>query len=115
MSETFDFAVADRANGKVTLVAKLTSEGLASLGQSVPPGQLELLSEVRLVLDESTGFPGGISVGGQDPILTMDFDDFRKVDPSVFPPGAFSYAPPPGASVMDLGAALGAQAEGGRE
>ena len=109
MSETFDFSVTDRADGRVTLSAKMTEDGLAALGQAAPSGSAKALSEMTLVLDEKTGFPASIAVGGDDPMITMYFDGFETVDAASFPAEAFSYTPPAGANVMDLGAMVGGQ------
>jgi hypothetical protein len=111
MAETFDFVVRGRDEGKVTLSAKLTAEGLAELGQELPEETAQALSEVTLVVHEKTGFPASIAVGGETPFLTMHFDEFEVVDPAKVPPETFAYTPPEGAPVMDIGATLGAAPE----
>jgi outer membrane lipoprotein-sorting protein len=106
MSEHFDFAVKERADGRVTLSAKVTEEGLEALGHTFPEDAEQVLADMTIVIDEATGFPVSVSMGGATPVLAIEFDAFETVDPAAFSPGPFLYTPPEGVNVMDVGAML---------
>lgn len=98
MGEQFDFQVVDVSGGRVTLKAKLDEETLAEL-KSVAPDAAGI-DNLTLVLDEKTAFPVAMRMGGEPPLMTMDFSDpvfLESVDDS-----QFQYTPPEGTNVIDV-------------
>lgn len=106
MARMFDMDVVDVSEGRVTLSANMTDEAKAKLGGMVPAGDAGDLSRFIIVLDEKTGFPTQTRVGGDEPVMVMNFTDLEFHD-SV-EPGTFSYAPPDGVQVIDMGRMLDA-------
>jgi outer membrane lipoprotein-sorting protein len=111
MTDMFDFDGVDVGSGKVTLRAAMTQETMAKLGQSMAGAELDALGHFVLVLDETSAFPAEMRVGPDAaPLMVMEFSGYEQLD-SV-DESAFSYTPPPGAQVMDLGAMVGGAAGG---
>jgi hypothetical protein len=102
LSELFDFDVSETTGGRVVLSAAMTEEALSRLG--VPAAAAATLTSFTLVVDEATGFPTELRLGGEAPLMVMGFTNFRKLDDSAIDPELFTYTPPEGAQVMDLGA-----------
>lgn len=112
LTEMFDFDVTERADGKAKLSADMTPEALAKMG--VPGEAASAMTSFVMVIDEKTGFPSELHLGGEEPLMVMRFSNFKPFDASKAEPGMFSYAPPEGVQVMDLGAmvdAMGAAPE----
>jgi outer membrane lipoprotein-sorting protein len=112
LAEQFDFDVIGSDADIVTLSAKMTPEGLPQLG--IPPETASQMTIV-MVIDKGTGFPKEAQVGGEKPLVTMTFTDFKQLDRSTIEPGSFSYSPPEGVRVMDLGVMLDAMGGGAAE
>ncbi len=110
MSKVVDFEYAGTENGEVTLRGKLTDENRgAAIGSGPMPG----LDAITIVIDEKTGFPARIVMGGEQPIVTMEFSNLKFVKDSELPAGTFEYTPPPGVPVMDAAAMIAGQPQGG--
>lgn len=100
MTEQLDFELVKVENGAAHLVATITDEAKASLGQMAAlPG----LESMTLILDEKTGFPRSFSMGGDRPIVAIDFSGFELLDEKSLAADLFTYEPPAGVQVMDLG------------
>jgi outer membrane lipoprotein-sorting protein len=109
MTEAFDLDVAGQADGVVTLVATMTEETREKLGSAMPALGDDM--QLELMLDEKTGFPSGMKLGGEGaPLVSMTFSDFERLDPEGMDKDLFVYTPPEGATVTDLGAMAGAAA-----
>lgn len=108
LSKLLDFELADAAGDAVTLRARFTPEALKAMsGSATMPG----FETVTLVLDKSHAFPRLIEIGGEQPFITVRFDNVKFVSASELPAGAFDYAPPEGVPVIDAAAML--QRQGG--
>jgi outer membrane lipoprotein-sorting protein len=109
MSRMFDLQVEGVAGGRVTLSAEMNEETRAKLNQAgADAGEMRRFT---LVLDEKTGFPLEMRAGGEDPAMVMTFSNLEFLDRDALPADTFTYTPPEGVPVMDLGAMMGA---GGR-
>jgi outer membrane lipoprotein-sorting protein len=113
LGELFDFEVVSRADGKAVLGAELTAEGLKEL--NIPADDADALTSFRMEIDEKTGFPTRLSIGGDEPMMTLRFTNFKSLDPAEIPAETFGYAPPDGAQVIDLGAMMGAMGDAAAE
>lgn len=113
LAEKFDFDVAESDPGSVKLSAKMTPQQLSQLG--FPEGAASETASFVILIDEGTGFPKQFQLAGEKPLLTMTFDNFKQLDPATIEPGSFSYSPPQGVQVMDLGAMLDAMGSGEAE
>ena len=105
----FDLSVKDVSGGRVTLDATMTEQTRASMAQSMPGLSPEMMEQFTLVLDESTGLPIRMTIGGDTPAIVMDFTNVERL--ASVSPETFTYIPPAGVTVMDLGQQLG----GGRQ
>ena len=103
MAQALDFELVKVENGKVYLTAEVTPETRGELGQL---GSMPGADKFDLVLDESTGHPVAITIGGDKPLISMDFGPFVWVERDSLSSETFSYTPPEGVPVMDLGAML---------
>jgi len=107
----FDFDVKGQTPQSVTLRAPLTGEALErarATFEGIDPSSLEQLT---LVLNAANGFPQEIRLGSDSAsAMKMRFFDLRFLDAGTA--GSFSYAPPDGMAVVDLGALLDASADG---
>jgi hypothetical protein len=102
MAETLDFQVAANEGGRVTLRGRIPEEKRAKLGQMGALGSDAFL----LVLDAETGAPVEFRTEGETPMIRMEFHGLERLEPGGVPEGAFSYTPPEGVPVIDLGAVL---------
>lgn len=106
LSKTMDFELVGVVDGKATLQAKITEEDRAAFaGMQV--------DTITIVLDEKTGFPIRIEIGGAQPFLTMNLNNMKFVKESDLPDDAFSYTPPEGVPVMDGAQIMGRPPGGG--
>jgi len=103
LQDKFDFEVETLADDLVTLTGKPKPETVEQLGEELAD------TSVRLVLGRETGFPVEMTMGGERPVMTMRFSDFTRLDETQLPADTFSYAPPDGVQVMDLGGMVGEQ------
>ena len=101
LTELFDFDVTERTDGEVKLSADMTPEALAKMG--IPAEAASAMTSFVMIIDEKTGFPSELHLGGEEPLMVMRFSNFKSFDASKAEPGMFSYAPPEGVQVMDLG------------
>jgi outer membrane lipoprotein-sorting protein len=100
LAERYDFQVADVSGGRVTLTATLSDEDL----KDIPQAQgTEDADKLALVLDEKTGVPVEVRMGGDTPYVTMHFNNLKSHEPGSLPDDYFTYTPPEGAQVVDLG------------
>lgn len=106
LAKTLDFQLVKVEGGEVHLHAPITEASRGGLGQM---GALPGLDALTLVLDESTGFPKRSSMGGDEPLISIEFDAIQPLDEKSLDAGLFTYEPPEGVQVMDLGALAGAQ------
>jgi len=104
MVAMFDFEVADSADGRVTLLATITEEILADLHTLLPDAVG--MERFALILDERTGFPLEMRMGGEPPFMTMVFSGLEFVDPGSLDPATFRYTPPEGSQVVEMGARM---------
>jgi outer membrane lipoprotein-sorting protein len=102
LSQMFDFEVGETGGDTVTLQAEMTEESLKELAPQLDPEQAAMYEKFVLILDKKSGFPIEVRVGGEQPLLVMNFHDLKFHDS--FEEGTFSYTPPEGVPVMDLGA-----------
>jgi outer membrane lipoprotein-sorting protein len=102
LSKIFDFEVGETGDKTVTLQAKITEESLQQLAPGLPPEQATMYEKLVLVLDKESAFPAEVSIGGEQPLLVMNFHNLKFHD--AFEDGTFSYTPPEGVPVTDLGA-----------
>lgn len=105
LQDKFDFTVEDAADNLVILRGKPKPEMLEELRKEYSGP--EDVSEIRLSLDPATGFPVEMRIGGEQPVMTMRFTDFERLDETAIPADTFSYSPPEGVQVTDLGALAG--------
>ncbi len=110
ISEVVDFEFAGTENGQVTLHGKLNEE---SRKEAFGGGPMPGLDAITIVIDEKTAFPSRIVMGGEQPILTMSFNNLRFVKASELPAGTFEYTPPEGVPVVDAAALMAGQPPGG--
>ena len=103
MAQVLDFDLVKVEDGKVYLSAKVTPEARGELGQL---GSMPGADNFDLVLDEATGHPSAIVIGGDKPLISMEFGPFVSVERDSLPDATFSYTPPEGVPVMDLGAMM---------
>lgn len=101
LAKTLDFEVLEVKDGKVHLSAAVKPEHRSQLGQL---GSMPGTDRMELVLHEATGHPAAITIGGETPLVTMQFGEFEPTTLEKLGEGAFSYTPPEGVQVMDLGA-----------
>jgi hypothetical protein len=104
MVAMFDFEMTSRSEDRVTLQATMTEEILADLHTLLPDA--EGMERFVLVLDEGTAFPLEMRMGGETPFMTMVFNDLEFVEPGSLDPAIFSYTPPEGTEVVDMGARM---------
>jgi outer membrane lipoprotein-sorting protein len=102
LAEMFDFEVGEAAEKTVTLQAEMTEETLKKLAPQLPPEEAAMYERFVLVLDKKSAFPIEVRVGGEQPLLVMNFHDLEFHDS--FEEGTFNYTPPEGVQVTDLGA-----------
>ena len=97
MADEFDFDVVDETAEEVTLSATVTA------GQKgIPSG----VNAVRLVFDKKTGFPRRMIMGGETPLVEMEFLGLQQL--SDVDDSEFDYTPPEGVPVMDMSSMVGA-------
>jgi outer membrane lipoprotein-sorting protein len=109
MVEKFDMQLVGIADGAVTLRADIDGETAAGM----MPGMGDKVKELVVVLDETTGFPREMRMGGDEPIIVMNFTNYRPVAEDALDASLFTYTPPEGSPVMDLGAMMEAMSAGG--
>ncbi len=102
LSKTMDFEVLEKAGGKVTLRGTITDGTRAQLGMLAAPG----VNGFVFVIDEKTGFPTEVRADGEKPFVTIHFNNLEFVDKASLPEVLFTYSPPEGLPVMDLGPML---------
>ena len=103
ITRLFDFEVLEENDSSVKLRAQMTEEAMRQLGSAVPGGDTSALQEFVMVLDRKTNFPRSMQVGGEQPLMTVNFGEvefLEEVDSS-----EFAYTPPEGVPLIDLGAA----------
>jgi len=105
LTQTMDFEVVGEAGGAVTLHGKITAETRDRLGMLAAPG----VDGFVFVLDAKTGFPTAVRADGEIPFVTMHFHNLKFVEAASLAPGLFTYSPPEGVPVIDLGAMLQSQ------
>lgn len=96
LSKMMDLELKGVEGGRVTLEGKITEEGRASIGNPQVP-----LEKMTLILDEKTGFPLEMTMGAEEPFITMKLSNLEFIADSELPEGAFDYTPPEGVPVMD--------------
>lgn len=102
LARKFDLELGGVADGRVTLRAPLTKETMAGLGAVAADDKTP--QEFVLVLDEKTAFPLEMRMGGDPPFMVMRFTGLEFIDRAKLDPATFSYTPPAGVEVTDLGA-----------
>ena len=100
VSQSLDFEVHQVAEGRVELAAALDDTTRRSLGQL---GSIPGVHGFVLALDEKTGHPLEFRAQGDPPAVRMVFEELTFVDRSSLDDKTFSYEPPAGAQVLDLG------------
>ena len=103
LTQVMDFELVEAADDEVTLRGRLNDEGKASFGLAAMPG----LESFLIVLDQETGFPTSVRAEGSSPVFSMTFSNLELIDAESLEDGTFSYTPPEGVPVMDLGALAG--------
>jgi len=102
MAETLDFEVAGSEEGRIILRGRVPEGKRDELGQMGAVGSDGFL----IVLDAETGAPVEFRTEEEPPMIRMQFHGLERLDPGKVPEGAFSYTPPEGVPVVDLGAVL---------
>lgn len=97
LTKTMDIDLVSVAGGEVTLSAKMTDEAKSAMASSPVP----LGAELTLVLDEKTGLPIRVTMGGDQPTMKLETTHYDFVKESELPGDAFSYTPPEGVQVLD--------------
>ncbi len=105
LTRSMDFEVLERGGGQVTLRGTITEETRSQLGMLAAPG----VDGFIFVIDEKTGFPTQVRAAGESPFITMQFHDLEFVDAAALPAELFTYSPPEGLPVTDLGPMLQSQ------
>ena len=100
LAKNVDFVLDKIEDGKVHLSATVGPENKSQLGQL---GSMPGADHMALVLHEKTGHPAAITIGGERPVVTMEFGEFSSTTMADLPEGTFTYNPPEGIPVMDLG------------
>ncbi len=107
LTNTMDFEVREEADDHITLWGKITEETRAKLGMLSSPG----VEGFVFIIDKQTGFPTEVRAGGETPFVTMHFRNLKFLDAASLPDGLFTYSPPEGLPVMDLGPVLRSQVQ----
>ncbi|MEM7585247.1 MAG: hypothetical protein AAF560_17790 [Acidobacteriota bacterium] len=100
LTETMDFEVVGKEGGVVTLRGTVTEATRSQLSTLTSAADAAFLFR----LDERTGFPKEVRAEGDQPFITMVFNNLKFVDEKDLPAGVFEYTPAEGTPVMDLGA-----------
>jgi outer membrane lipoprotein-sorting protein len=104
LSDDYDIELVGVAGGRVTLRA--TKIGAAE--EAAPEGADPAMPRVLIVvLDEATGMPVEMQAGEPEPVMVMRFSDFEFLEEDALEPNTFTYTPPEGVQVMDLGGMAG--------
>ncbi|NIM01646.1 MAG: hypothetical protein GTN89_12625 [Acidobacteria bacterium] len=103
--EAFDLTVQGVEDGRVTLHATITPEQLAASAQMAALG--EAIDSLTLVLDAKDGLPIRLTVAGEQPIMTIDFVDYEFFGADEVRDTDYTYTPPEGVTVTDIGSMLG--------
>ena len=105
--EGFDLVRARRSqrNFKDKKIPQQDMEELVELCRYIPTGSNRQTLEI--VVDKKTRLPRAFTVGGDQPIMQMNFTNYEKL--KQIDPALFEYTPPEGAQVMDLSTMPGAQ------
>lgn len=99
------------ADGKVTITGDITEE-IAERGDFAGMG----LTRFRMVLDAKSGFPIETAMGdGKKDAMVIQLKNLKFPKKEEIAKDAFTYEPPEGSPVMDIGAMMGAMGEGGGE
>ncbi len=107
LTQTMDFEVVEISGGTVTLRGTITGATRDKLGMLAAPG----IEGFIFVIDQETGFPIEVRADGETPFVTMRFRDLELLDPASLPMDLFTYSPPEGLPVMDLGPMLKSQVQ----
>jgi hypothetical protein len=107
LTTIFDFKVVGRDHQTVTLRANLTGDALEVAKDVFEGTDTSRLKQLDLVLRTDNGFPDQIRIGEPtDSVMSVRFFDLEFLDS--LNEDVFIYAPPEGATVMDLGALMDA-------
>ncbi len=103
--EAFDMEVRGIDDGRVTLHAAITPEQLAGSPELGALG--DAIDAITLVLDAEEGLPIQLQVAGEQPIMTIDFVDYEFFGADEIRDADYTYTPPEGVPVTDIGSMLG--------
>ena len=93
----YDFTVAGKSGGSVTLAGTIKDDAPASIKQGGP-----MVETMTVVLNESNGQLQRFELGpAGDPAMVMTMNDYRVLSASDVPDSMFDYAPPAGVTVID--------------
>jgi len=92
-------------DGRVTLRADVTDENRSGLGDLGKLGNG--LQYITLVLDEKKAMPLRLEIGGEQPLLTMNFTDYEFFGAGQVIDSDYAYTPPDGVPVRDIGTMFG--------
>lgn len=100
IADTLNFEVKEVAAGRVELTAAVDEATRSSLGQL---GSIPGVDGFVLVLDQKTGHPLEFRSTGDVPVVSMRFKNVQQVERTELPADTFTYEPPEGVQVMELG------------
>ena len=97
LQQYYDFAVAGKSGGNVTLTGTMKADAPASIRQGGP-----MVESMTLVMSESSGRLQRFELGpAGEPAMVMTMNEYRELSSSDVPDSMFSYTPPAGVTVID--------------
>lgn len=103
IAKKFDMKVTSQENGRVTLHADVTPE--TAVAADLGPFAASM-TYITLVIDEKQVVPLRLQLGGEQPIITMNFTDYEFFEPGDIQASDYAYTPPQGVQVNDLSSML---------
>lgn len=93
----YDFTVAGKTGGNVTLTGTLKPDAPDSIKQGGA-----MVENMTVVMEESTGRLQRFELGpAGEPAMVMTMNDYKKLSASDVPDSMFAYTPPAGVTVID--------------
>ena len=97
LQQYYDFSVAGKSGGNVTLTGSMKADAPDSIKQGGP-----MVETMTLVMSENGGRLQRFELGpAGEPAMVMTMNDYRELSASDVPDSMFSYTPPPGVTVID--------------
>lgn len=97
LQQYYDFTVAGKSGGNVTLNGTMKADAPESIRQGGP-----MVETMSVVMNESSGRLQSFTLGpAGEPAMVMTMNDYRALSASDVPDSMFSYTPPAGVTVID--------------